>query len=320
MATTRRKTGKLKGVFAAIGALLLLAAIILIVRFHLLDGLFSSCSAAAELPDVLPELPKNGELSVYTLDVGQGNASLLVSPNGRTMLIDSGDADHAALTAETIHAMGVESIDIVIGTHPHADHIGAMARILREFEVGEYIMPNITFDCSWQSAVDAVLESLQIPVRIVWSGDVLPWDDDCTVMILSPVAGCDYSDSNANDMSLIIRVEYGETAFLFTGDATFHSEQLSMFHNDKALFSADVLTVAHHGSTSSSSVGFLETVNAKYALISVGKDNQYGHPDFDILNRLYRVGSTVLRTDECGWIAVISDGKTVHVATQKDSR
>lgn len=316
----KKRKGRRSGIVAAVGAFLILAAIVLTVRFHVLDGLFSGCSSAAGLPDVLPELPKNGELSVYTLDVGQGSCALLISPNGRTMLIDSGDAEHGAGTVEMIHALGVETLDIVIGTHPHGDHIGAMPRILREFAIGEYVMPNVPIDCLAQPSVDSLLVSEQIPVKTAWSGDMLIWDRDCTVTILAPVPGCEYSDTDANDRSLIIRVEYKSTAFIFTGDATVHSEQLAMFHNEKSLFKADVLTVSHHGSTTASSVGFLETVNAKYAIISVGRDNPYGHPDFSILNRLDYTGYNTIRTDENGWIAAISDGKEVRITTQKDSK
>ncbi|GEM_PF-287081 len=316
----KKLSGKKRAWISCIAAFIVLAAIVLIVRFRVFDGLFSSCFGgnAVDLPDVLPELPKKGELSVYNFDVGQGNAALLVSPNGKTMLIDAGSPEYAERTCETIHALGVETLDIVIATHPHLDHIGGMPRILREFAVGEYIMPSIDFDCSAQPAVDKALESGMIPVRIVWRGDEIDWDGDCKVKVLSPVLACEYSSTDANDRSLIIRVEFGETSILFTGDATVHNEQLAMFHNEREFFGSDVLIVAHHGSTTSSSYGFLETVGAKYAVISVGRDNPYGHPDHDILRRLKAVGTAVCRTDESGWISILSDGKTVRIVTQND--
>lgn len=315
-----KRNGKKRAVIGSIAAFILLAAIVLIIRFHVFDGLFSSCFGgnAVDLPDVLPGLPKRGELSVYNFDVGQGNAALLVSPNGRTMLIDGGPPEYAERTVETIHALGVESLDIVIATHPHLDHIGGMPRILREFHVGEYIMPAVDFDCAAQPSVDIALEREMIPARMVRRGDTVAWDSACTVTVLSPIPGCEYSTEDANDLSLIIRVEFGETSILFTGDATVHTEQLMMFHNERELIGSDVLIVAHHGSTTSSSFGFLETVGAKYAVISVGRDNPYGHPDHDILKRLKAVGTKVYRTDEEGWISILSDGTDVRVITQKD--
>ena len=308
----------LRGLIGSLLTFLLLITLILIVRYHIFDGIFASCNpdapaAETAIPTAPPVMPEAGRLCVYTLDVGQGNAALVISPNGKTMLIDSGSPEYAGNVADFIRAVGVSRLDLVIGTHPHLDHIGAMSALLGEFPVGKYLMPEIPFDCIEEAPVEAMLSAKAIPWEYVWSGDTLAWDGDCTVTVLSPVLGCEYSETDANDRSLMLRIEFGERSILFTGDCTVHAEQLSMFHNDRALFSSDVLVVAHHGSTTGSSYGFLETVGAEIALISVGKDNPYGHPDFDILNRLRNVGSAVYRTDACGWIAVFMDDGGVSI-------
>lgn len=304
--------------FAVLLAALLIAAGILLALF-----LPKSKPVSAIVPEPTPEMgpalpaPIPGELCVYVLDVGQGNAALLVSPSGKTILIDSGDAIYANRVSTFIRSLGVDSLDLVVATHPHADHVGGMRRLIEKFGAGEYVMPEVGFDDAAQQPVQELLRAKAIRTRIVWSGDTLDWDPDCPTTVLSPVLGCEYSQTDANDSSLILRVEFNGTSILFTGDATVHAEQLSMYHNERALFNADVLIVPHHGSTTSSSYGFLETVGAEIAIVSVGAGNSYGHPDFDILTRLANTSDYIYRTDLFGSIAVFMDGSAVRIAAEK---
>lgn len=311
-----RKREKAKGKNKALVVICAAAAILLVVfaaaiHFHWFSCV-SGCSEPVSEPSKPLPKPKSGQLSVYFFDVEQGDAALLISPSGKTMLIDSGEAVYGDLLLAWLEELGVKQLDLAVGTHPHFDHVGAMPQVLSAVKTKEYLMPEITFDTLAQPFVDAALLKNRIPKRYVYSGDTIEWDENCTLTVLSPVLGCEYSSTDANDYSLILRVEYGNTSYIFEADATVHAEQLSMYHNDKQLFQADVLKVAHHGSTTSSSYGFLETVSPKYAIISVGADNTYGHPDFDILNRLSSVGAAVLRTDRLGTIAVFSDGDKVY--------
>lgn len=309
-----RKKRRLKRVLSAAATLVFLALVVLAIRFHWIDGVFSSCGQS-DL-DPIP-LPKEGCLSIYVLDVGQGDCSLLVSPSGRTMLIDAGDAAYSAKIIDTLEGLGVYSLDVAVGTHPHFDHIGGMPAILNAMPVGEYWMPEVPLETYTQSFTDRALENNGVKTSIAWSGKTIDWDPDCTVTVLSPARGVEYSDVDANDYSVILRVEYGDNAMLFTGDATVHAEQLAMYQNNKKLFDADVLKVAHHGSTSSSSYGFLEAVSPELAVISVGRDNDYGHPDFDILNRLRAAGAEILRTDKNGTVSIFMDGTCVSYEVQK---
>lgn len=283
------------------------------------DGI--SCSGGGDAVDeslpLVPKMPVKGQLSVYFIDVGQGNAALLVSPGGKTMLIDAGESIYASRVEKFIKQIDIKSLDVVIGTHSHSDHIGAMPRIIRDLKVSSYYTTALNVESVYSASVDAALEEKGVNSSPLWSGDSVPWDENCSVTVLSPVIGCEYSKTDANDGCLMLRIEYGETALLITADATAHAEQLSMFHNERELFEANLLLVAHHGSTTSSTLGFIETVGGETAVISVGAKNPYGHPDFDILNRLKGAGYTVLRTDELGSIAAFSDGKTLELAFQK---
>lgn len=269
---------------------------------------------------IVPQMPIEGQLSVYFMDVGQGDAALLISPSGKTMLIDAGESIYANRVKRFLKELSVSRIDVLVGTHAHSDHIGAMPELIGAFEIGSYVTTFLDAENDFSEAVSEALGKKGVAVQRLRSGSTLDWDESCGVTVLSPVLGSEYSAFDANDSCLMLRVEYGETAFIFTADATVHAEQLSMFHNEKSLFKADVLKVAHHGSTTSSSLGFLETVDADFAVISVGASNPYGHPDPDILNRLLGVGSAVYRTDQCGTVAVFSSGKEISIITQKPER
>ncbi|MBR5949187.1 MAG: MBL fold metallo-hydrolase [Clostridia bacterium] len=293
-------------------------------KFGAFDFIDFCCANGAgtveeKLP-LVPKMPVKGQLSVYFIDVGQGDAALLVSPSGRTMLIDSGESIYANRVERFLNELGVSHIDLLIGTHSHSDHIGSMPRIIGDLGVGRYITSAVDVRSEFTAAVETALEAKTVSIEKVRSGEIIEWDEDCKITVLSPVLGCEYSTADANDGCLILRVEFDETAFIFTGDATVHAEQLSMFHNEMEIFKANVLKIAHHGSTTSSSLGFIETVDADIAVISVGAANPYGHPDFDILNRLSAAGCSIARTDERGTIAAFSDGSTVSLEFQKPER
>ncbi|MBR3298063.1 MAG: MBL fold metallo-hydrolase [Clostridia bacterium] len=314
----REKIAKL--LILLIGLALAAGLIFLGFRFGAFDFLPGCAGAPAPADEKQPLVPapaRHGQLSVYFIDVGQGDAAVLVSPAGKTMLIDAGESIYAGRVARFLGELGVQHIDVLVATHAHSDHIGAMPQLIRRFSIGGFVTTAVTAENVYSAALDAALTEKGVKTRAVWSGETIEWDESCSVTVLSPVLGCEYSQSDLNDGCLMLRVEYGGTAFIFTADATVHAEQLSMFHNEKELFEANVLKVAHHGSTTSSSLGFVETVGAETAVISVGAKNPYGHPDFDVVNRLKSVCGDILRTDELGAIAVFSNGETLEYAFQK---
>ena len=246
----------------------------------------------------------DGEMQIFALDVGQGDSFFIISPNGKTMLIDSGESSNSKQIEQFIREKGVRQLDVVIGSHTHSDHVGSMPYLLDAFDVGKYVMSEAGLETRIQD----------IPCSYVWAGDVIDWDSDCKVTVLSPVPEFDeYSKTDWNEWSLIIRVEYANHSMIFTGDATVRSEQAAMLNNEKYLFDADVLKVPHHGSTTSSSLGFLEAVSPEYAIISVGKGNSYGHPDYDTIQKLKQVNAEIYRTDELGTINIVFSADDIKI-------
>lgn len=242
-------------------------------------------------------------LEVHFMDVGQADSILLVNSN-QTMLIDAGDTDAENIIIPYIKKLGIEKLDIVIFTHPHKDHIGSGSSVIESFEIGKVYMPGkITTTKTFENLLDSIeLKGLDIIVPSV--GDKIEFGD-CDVTVLGPVK--EYSD--INDNSIVLKVAYNKTRFLFTGDMEEASEKdiLATLAN----INVDVLKVAHHGSDTSSSYVFLREATPKYAIISCGVDNDYNHPHEKILSRLEDVGTEIFRTDKMGTIIAKSDGNKI---------
>lgn len=246
-------------------------------------------------------------LEVHYLDVGQADCALLVS-NGQYMVIDGGNNDDSETIVSYLRQQGVQTIEALVGTHPHEDHIGSLDTILQEFAVKAVYLPKVMHTSqTFEDVLDAVAaEGLQIQSPApgeTFSFAGLP------VEVLAPQK--QYEDFN--NASLVLRVTAGEQKFLFTGDAEVKSEE-DMLAAGEAV-QADVLKVGHHGSETSTSDAFLQAVSPKYAVISVGKENKYGHPDQIVLDRLIRNGVSVYRTDEQGTVVCQTDGKTLRFTT-----
>lgn len=249
-------------------------------------------------------------LTVRFLDVGQADATVIHLPNGETMLIDAGTWDSSDKVISYIRRARVTEIDYAVGTHPHSDHIGGLADVLNIFEVEKLYMPNVVNNSkSFENVLDAVEEN-DIDVYTAKAGVVIYEDDITKVSILGP-AGDEYEE--LNDYSAIVKIEYGETSFLFTGDAEKLAEE-EIVSDVKA----NVLKVGHHGSNSSSSANFLKRVSPEIAVISVGADNGYNHPSKKVLNRLKSVGAKVYRTDLNGDIVIKSDGVNINVEEEQE--
>ena len=249
-----------------------------------------------------------GQLVVDILDIGQGD-SILISTDEKTVLIDA--ADRPANVVDQLRILGVETLDLVVGTHPHADHIGRMEDVLRTFNVKLYMDNGITHTTAVYNNTMAAVEELEIPYRKAKSGTVLKLGDEATFTILSPPdepLGGTRSDINSN--SVVMLLEHDDVSFLFTGDAEEPTEHYLL---QGGLGEVDVLKVAHHGSGHSSTLGFLDVVHPEVALISVGEGNRYKHPSPECLERLDRVGAQVYRTDLSGHLRVISDGSAFEV-------
>ena len=254
------------------------------------------------------------DLEVHFVDVGQGDCELIIS-QGNVMLIDSGDHDESNKVVNYLLIHGITHIDYVIATHPHADHIGEMSRILGTFDVGKFIMPRIPekYVPTTKNYEDmlTVLYAKNIPT--VEAEDMQFELGLCDVQIYSS----DIEDSdNLNDYSVIVRLVHGKNSFLFTGDCE-KTEEKSLLSRGCEL-SAKVLKVAHHGSATASSAEFLDAVGPDYAVISCGRNNDYGHPHESTVRRLSKYANKTFITEQDGDIVFISDGEGLSVECSGD--
>lgn len=251
---------------------------------------------------------QNGNLRVVFLDVGQGASQLLISPSGKTMLIDGGNNDQEQVMLDYLEMYGIGRIDVMIGTHPDADHIGGLDRVIDHHDIGAIYMPKIQANTR---TFESLLESIQrkgLKVKTAKAGVIPDWDEEVQVQMLAPVKTSD----DSNNMSVVLKVTYGKVSFLLTGDAERESEKLML--ESGADLQADVLLVGHHGSKSSTSVSFLERVRPQVGVIQVG-ENSYGHPKEEILNRLAEAGVRVYRNDLQGSIEISTNGEQIEVLT-----
>ena len=257
---------------------------------------------AAKAPDTSkPEVM----LEVHYIDVGQGDATL-IKCGSHAMLIDGGNNNKGTTVQLYLKKQGVESLDYVIGTHPDADHIGGLDVIVYKYNCDTVIMPDYEKDTkTYQELVDVIHDkNMKITYPVVGEQYAL---GEAKFTIIAPNSNS--YGGNANDYSVAILLEYGKNRFLFTGDAEEASEA-EMLTNGIDI-SADVYKVAHHGSRSASTQEFLNAVHPKYAVISCGEGNSYGHPHAEVLNRLRSMGVEVFRTDEQGSIIASSDGENI---------
>ena len=250
----------------------------------------------------------DGIIEVHTIDVGQAD-SILVMQGEQVMLIDCGTRAKGSTVVNYLKDLGITKIDVLIGTHSHDDHMGGMAEVIRNFEVGTLYAPdnsNEGITTYWYiDFLDAVTEK-----NVNWLypevGSTFEIGD-ANVQILAPNSK-EYN--NLNNYSIVLMVTYGETDVILMGDAESLSEEEIL--NNGLYIEADVIKLGHHGSSTSSSAKFLKAVKPKYAIISCGKGNTYHHPIKSVMDRLKGLGITVYRTDESGTIIMTSDGESIN--------
>lgn len=259
---------------------------------------FSACS--------IREAPADRRvMRVHYIDVGQGD-SVLVQVNGVNLLIDAGPSDSADTLTSYLKKQGVRKLHYIIATHPHEDHIGGMANVIREFEVGSFYAPRITSETEYFAAMASSLRKKGESINAAREGISLKLGVGSECIMLSPCGG---SYDNLNNYSAMIKVTYGSSSFLFTGDAEELAESEVMASG--AEIDCDVLKAGHHGSSTSSSSHLIDAVSPEIAVISVGKRNDFGHPSRKVLNALEGMGVQVYRTDIDGTVILESDGKKV---------
>ena len=245
------------------------------------------------------------ELKVSFIDVGQADSILIQAPTGESMLIDAGNNDDSNLVVSYLKKQGIEKLDVVIGTHPHEDHIGGLDAVINAFDIGQIYMPKVSHTTITYEDVLTAIKNKGLKAKAPSPGTTF-YIGDAKCTVLAPNSS---SYEDLNNYSIVIKLEYRNTSFLFAGDAEDVSEKEML--NKKYNLDADVLKVGHHGSTSSTTAEFLSSVSPKYAVIMVGKDNNYGHPHKEVMDRLKSKKIPVYRTDESGTIVCTTDGKTI---------
>ena len=254
-----------------------------------------------------------GELQVHFIDVENADC-ILVRQGEHNMLIDAGDIGDEDAILDYLNRQGVKKLDLVISTHPHADHIGEMTTVLENIPVDRFIMSYMPEGKEPTTKVYlSMLETLyekNIPVDEAEPGKVYTFGT-AQFQILAPLE----EDDDPNAMSVVTRLTFGDRAFLFTGDAEEEVERQMLTRG--FTLQADVLKVGHHGSRTSTSDPFLRAVDPEIAVITCGVGNKYGHPHNETTARLSEAGVTTYRADVCGDIVITSDGKTLEVMTEK---
>lgn len=282
--------------------------------------LLSFCSCAEFMPeDVIKPTqstvePSADALNVHFIDVGQGD-SILLESNDSFVLIDASEKEYATTVCDYIKSLGTDTIDYVIATHPHSDHCGGLTQVIYEFNCKNFITVETDQQTkTWTDVLMAVDDTnanyIDAEVSATYSFG------DSYFEIMGPYSST-YEDYN--NYSVVVKAVCGNTSFLFTGDAETLVEKEML--SKGADLKADVLKVAHHGSNTSSSNDFLDAVDPKYAVISCGKNNDYGHPHKEILERFNSRKIKVYRTDKDGTIVAHSDKNniTFEVKKHKDS-
>lgn len=254
-------------------------------------------------------IPQDKELlHVYILDVGQGDAIFIESPNGGRALIDGGPDRSVLAQLGKVLPLGTKRIDVAIETHPDRDHIGGLPEVISRYEIGAFLEPGVESENQIDDELQRRVGEKHIPNLLARRNMVIDFGDGTQLRILFP--NTDVSKWETNDASIVARLTYGDTSFLLTGDASRKTEFI-LLSLDKEILKSDVLKVGHHGSRTSTSRIFAEAVKPAYAVISAAKNNSYGHPHAEVTEILQNIDSKIVSTGEQGTIIFQSDGKNL---------
>ena len=254
-------------------------------------------------------------LAVYFFDVGQGDGALIKTPSGNRILIDGGPDSKILSKLGKVMPFWDRSIDMIILSHPHADHVTGALEVMKRYEVGVVIESGVNHSIAEYDEWEDVMANKGILRHVAEAGEILDFGDGSRFDIYSPFESFESaSPKNIHDAMIIGRFVYASSSVLFMGDAEKSIEYQLLYRSLNSLFfilDSDLLKVGHHGSKTSSTEEFLQAVSPRFAIISAGKKNRYGHPHQEVLDRLNAQGIKILRTDLDGDIKFLSDGKII---------
>ncbi len=272
----------------------------IIAWFSTLDG---SSTNTANTND--ENAASKDQLIVHFLDVGQADSIFIELPNKETMLIDAGNNADDKFVVNYIRNLSYNKINYVVGTHPHEDHIGGLDTVISTFDIGNIYMPKVEHTTKTFEDVLLAVKNKNLKIKTAKAGVNIVNNGDLKIDIIAPVND-KYED--LNNYSAVVKITYKDNSFLFMGDAEKLSED-----ELTADVKADVIKIGHHGSYTSTSEEFLKRVSPTYAVISVGKDNDYGHPHKETIDLLNKSNVKVYRTDIAGTIVIKSDGYNMDI-------
>src|SRR5918996_1024538 len=263
--------------------------------------------------EVTPEIQPSENLTIAFVDVGQGDSILVILPNTKTLLIDGGQQEEYGKVLTSLRQHGLSHIDVVVATHPHADHIGGLIDVIKNVDVGQVLdSGQVHTTQTFEDFLDAI-EMKKIPLKSVRGGDSINLDPTVKVEVLNPPANLldsAYNEAEFNDNSVILKLTYDEFSALLVGDIQETNEARLVSENTTAL-DAEVLKAGHHGSRTSSSSPFLSAVTPEVVIISIGAGNTYGHPHQEALDRISAARTEHLfRTDVDGTITLTANGSS----------
>lgn len=253
------------------------------------------------------------KMIIHYIDVGQGDC-ILIQVNNKNLLIDSGPSSNRKDLLNYLEKLDIKKFDYIIATHPHEDHIGNMDTIIKRYDIGSFYSPKvITSSTTFENMISALVDK-NLKINVLKKGvKGIDLGKNTEIEVFSPLENI--SSDNLNDYSPIIKITFFNNSFLFTGDAEISTEDTVLSENNN--LNCDILKVGHHGSSTSTSTDFLISTNPSVAIISVGKNNSYGHPTSETLSLLNSYNIRTIRTDINGTVIAISDGKNINISTVK---
>jgi competence protein ComEC len=280
-------------------------------KFLILAGILLVVAAVPVFWYVNHKIPEEKRLEVDFLDVGQGDAELIRTPFGQNILIDGGPDSSVLKELSKNLPWWDRRLDLVILTHPHDDHVAGLNQVLKRYDVKKAaytgVIHNSPAFLSWLDLIN----KKKIPMMIIDRPQKIVLGDGCFFDVLYPLTSFLGKEvENLNNSSIVAKLVYGQTSFLFTGDAEQEEEKEILGAKYPG---ADVLKVGHHGSATASTEDFLAAVLPKIAVIEVGKNNDFGHPNGRTLKKLERISAQIFRTDLDGTVKMASDGKNISV-------
>jgi len=240
-------------------------------------------------------------LRVYFLNIGQGDAIFIDSPQHNRILIDGGRNRRVLSELGRVLPFADKRIDVVLATHPDADHIGGLPEVVSRYKIGAFIESGVESETLLSAELSRRLDDENISRLLARRGMVINLGDGVKLQILFPLVGQDVSNWETNKASIVAKLVYGDKSFMLTGDSPINIENV-LLNLDPVILDSDVLKAGHHGSRTSTSLTFAEAVSPEYTVISAGKDNSYGHPHREVLDILEKVGGQILSTIDKGTI------------------